>query len=82
MFVLTDKKTGGIYAVNSKDLSKTVTVFEDSDDAERYVGLLQADDYDEDLEVMEVDQEVIAINCNTYGYTYSVVKKDDLIVPP
>ena len=24
MFVLTDKKTGGIYAVNSKDLSKTV----------------------------------------------------------
>jgi|TARA_B100000035_G_scaffold278476_1_gene257469 hypothetical protein len=82
MFVLTDKKTGGIYAVNSKDLSKTVTVFEDSDDAERYVGLLQADDYDEELEVMEVDQEVIAINCNTYGYTYSVVKKDDLIVPP
>ena len=82
MFVLTDKKTGGIYAVNSKNLSKTVTVFEDSDDAERYVGLLQADDYDEELEVMEVDQEVIAINCNTYGYTYSVVKKDDLIVPP
>ena len=82
MFVLTDKKTGGIYAVNSKDLSKTVTVFEDSDDAERYVGLLQADDYDEDLEVTEVDQDVIAINCNTYGYTYSVVKKDDLIVPP
>tara|TARA_B100002019_G_scaffold16242_1_gene12768 strand:+ start:2363 stop:2611 length:249 start_codon:yes stop_codon:yes gene_type:complete len=82
MFVLTDKKTGGIYAVNSKDLSKTVTVFEDVDDAERYVGLLQADDYDEELEVMEVDQEVIAINCNTYGYTYSVVKKDDLIVPP
>jgi hypothetical protein len=82
MFVLTDKKTGGIYAVNSKDLSKTVTVFEDSDDAERYVGLLQADDYDEELEVMEVDQDVIAINCNTYGYTYSVVKKDDLIVPP
>ena len=82
MFVLTDKKTGGIYAVNSKDLSKTVTVFEDSDDAERYVGLLQADDYDEELEVMEVDQEVIAINCNTYGYTYSDVKKDDLIVPP
>ena len=81
MFVLTDKKTGGIYAVNSKDLSKTVTVFEDSDDAERYVGLLQADDYDEELEVMEVDQDVIAINCNTYGYTYSVVKKDDLIVP-
>ena len=62
--------------------SKTVTVFEDSDDAERYVGLLQADDYDEELEVMEVDQDVIAINCNTYGYTYSVVKKDDLIVPP
>ena len=82
MFVLTDTKTGGIYAVHSKDMTKTVTVFEDRDDALRYVELLNAEDYEDDLEVLEVDKDVIAINCNTYGYSYSVIQKDDLIVPP
>ena len=82
MFVLTEIKTGGIYAVNSKDRIKTVAVFEDRDDAERYRLLLDADDYEDDLEVMEVDKDVVAINCNTYGYSYSVIQKDDLIVPP
>ncbi|AOV60057.1 hypothetical protein P29A0810_121 [Synechococcus phage S-CAM8] len=82
MFVLTDAKSGGIYAVNSKDLSKTVTVFEDRDDAERYVSLLTAEDYKDELEVIEVEKEVIAINCNTYGYNYSIIQKDDLIIPP
>ncbi len=82
MFVLTDTESGGIYAVNSKGYTKTVTVFEDRDDAERYILQLNAEDYEDDLEVIEVDKDVIAINCNTYGYSYSVIKKDDLIVPP
>ena len=82
MFVLTDTKTGGIYAVNSKDMTKIVTVFENRDDAERYVQLLNAEDYEDDLEVMEVDKDIVAINCNTYGYNYSIITKDDLIVPP
>jgi len=82
MFVLTDIESGGIYAVNSKDYTKTVTVFEDRDDAERYVLHLHAEDYEDHLEVTEVDRDVIAINCNTYGYSYSVIKKDDLVIPP
>ena len=82
MFVLTDIESGGIYAVKSKDRIKTVTVFEDRDDAERYVLQLHADNYEDNLEVTEVDREVIAINCNTYGYSYSIIKKDDLVIPP
>ena len=82
MFVLTDAESGGIYAVHTKERMKTVTVFEDRDDAERYVLQLNAEDYEDKLEVTEVDSEVIAINCNTYGQSYSVIKKDDLIVPP
>tara|TARA_R100000005_G_scaffold95602_1_gene77821 strand:+ start:335 stop:583 length:249 start_codon:yes stop_codon:yes gene_type:complete len=82
MYVLTDTRTGGIYAVNTKDFSKSVTVFEDRDDAVRYITLLEADDYEDKLEIMEVERDVIAVNCNTYGYNYSIIKKDDLIVPP
>ncbi|WDS60915.1 hypothetical protein SBM1_00042 [Synechococcus phage S-BM1] len=82
MFVLTDIESGGIYAVRAKDMTKTVTVFEDRDDAERYVIQLDAEDYEDQLEVTEVDADVIAINCNTYGYSYSIISKDDLIIPP
>ena len=82
MFVLSDTKSGGIYAIKSKDRNKTVTVFEDRDDAEGYMILLDADDYEDTLEIIECDPTVIAINCNTYGYTYITIKKDDLIIPP
>ncbi|WLW37225.1 hypothetical protein [Synechococcus phage S-RS29] len=82
MFILTDKKTGGIYAVRNKDHENTVTIFEEEDDAQRYIDLLDADDYEDSLETMEVELEVVVINCNTYGYSYSIIEKDDLIVPP
>jgi hypothetical protein len=52
------------------------------DDAERYAGQLEAEDYEDNLEIIECDPTVISINCNTYGYTYLIIKKDDLIIPP
>ena len=82
MFILTDTKTGGIYAVRTKDDVNTVTVFEDEDDAVRYIELLNADDYEDELETLEIDIDIVVSNCNTYGYGYSIISKDDLIVPP
>ena len=80
-FVLSDIKSGGIYAIREGKRRKTVSVFEDYDDAERYAGQLEAEDYEENLEIIECDPTVIAINCNTYGDTYMTIKKDDLIIP-
>ena len=82
MFVLSDIKSGGIYAIREGKRRKTVTVFEDYDDAERYAGQLEAEDYEDELEIIECDPSVIAINCTTYGYTFITIKIDDLIIPP
>ena len=82
MFILTDIESGGIYATTNDDNLKVVHLFEQKDDAERYVTLLESDDYPDHLEVMEVDQEVVAINCNQYGYFYTIVTPDDLVIPP
>ena len=57
MFVLTDIKSGGIYAIKSKDRKKTVTVFEDRDDAERYAGQLEAEDYEDELVIEDFDNK-------------------------
>ena len=82
MFILTEKETGGVYALPNKHNVKTVHMFEQEDDAVRYLELLKANDYKKRLELLEIDVEAVAINCDKFGYAYSIVAKDDLIVPP
>ena len=31
---------------------------------------------------MEIDVDSVAINCDKFGYAYSIVTKNDLILPP
>lgn len=81
MFVLTEVGTGGVYACTNKEKQKTVTVFENEDDAERYAILLEASDYHKELELMEVDPEIIAMNCVNYNYKFTIIKSNELIVP-
>ena len=82
MFVLTDKKSGGVYAVNNKADVKTVHMFQQKEDAQRYMHLLEANDYSQQLDLMEIDVDAVAINCEKFGYQYSIVSKNDLIIPP
>ena len=82
MYILTDKSTGGVYAVFNKDRIKTVQVFESEEDALRYNDLLMADGYSEELEILEVDPNVVAANCDRYNYYYTVISKDEFVIPP
>ena len=61
MFVLTDKKSGGVYAVNNNDDVKTVHMFQQKEDAQRYMHLLEANDYSQQLDLMEIDVDAVAI---------------------
>jgi len=82
MFVLTEKNSGGVYALKNKNEVQTVHVFENEDDAVRYHEMLIADGYSRDLEVLEVDPTIVAINCESKGYSYLVISPDELIIPP
>jgi len=82
MFVLTEKSSGGVYALKNKNEVQTVHVFENEDDAVRYHEMLIAEGYAKDLEVLEVDPTVVAINCESKGYSYLVISPDELTIPP
>ena len=72
----------GAYAVKSKETdNKLVYMFLDKDDALRYAGLLEADDFP-DMSVVEVDDREIIQACVTSGHEYYVVTPDDIVVPP
>ena len=67
------------HTVHDEDGEKALYLFEE-DDAERYAGLLEADDYPE--MAVEVDDEVAISMCNMYNYCYVIITADDSVVPP
>ena len=69
------------YAVKGDKSDKMVYMFLDKDDALRYAGLLEADDFP-DMSVVEVDDREIIQACVTSGNEYYVVTPDDIVVPP
>ena len=83
MFVLSirGKEEEGAYAVTDDVGEKVIYLFLDKDDAVRYAGLLEADDFP-DMSVVEVDDQEIIQACVKHGHEYFVVTPDDIVIPP
>jgi|TARA_X000000368_G_scaffold120048_1_gene94036 hypothetical protein len=82
MYILavTGKEKEGAYSVKGES-NQLVYMFLDKDDAVRYAGLLEADNFP-DMSVVEVDDREIIQACVTSGHEYYVVTPDDIVVPP
>jgi len=81
VIALKDNFSEGLYAVENEFGQKVLYLFSDEDDAERYVGLLEANDYPE-LEVIEVEEKKTIKICEANNYTYLIINSDDLLIPP
>ena len=83
MYVLTisGQETEGAYAVTDPDGEKALYLFEDEDDAVRYGGLLEAEDYPE-MSVIEIDKKLAIQTCYNYNYRYVIITPNDFVVPP
>ena len=66
LLAISGKEEEGAYSVLDEDGEKALYLFEEEDDATRYVGLLEAEDYPE-MTVVEVDEEVCIKMCNAYN---------------
>jgi hypothetical protein len=85
MYLLTlkDRKDDGAYAVADRYGEKVLFFFEEEDDAVRYAMLLEEDpEYEKEMEVVEVDDEMAIRTCTMYNYKYTVVTPNDIIIPP
>ena len=83
MFILTveGKETEGAYSVATDDGEQVLYLFEDEDDAIRYALLLEDQDYPE-MHVIEVDGKDVIKTCELHDYRYSVITKNDIVIPP
>ena len=83
MFILTieGKEAEGAYSVTADDGQEVLYLFEDEDDAIRYALLLEEQNYPE-MHVIEVDGKVVIKTCEMHDYRYSVITKNDIVIPP
>lgn len=78
---LKGKEKEGAYALTDKSGDQILCIFEEYDDAERYSGLLYADEHPE-MAIIEVDGDAAIKTCEIYGYGYVIITEDDFIIPP
>ncbi len=85
MYLLTlrDRKNDGAYAVSDQYGEKVLFLFQDEDDATRYALMLEDNaDYNNPMEVIEVDDDVAIKTCKIHNYKYAVITPDDFVIPP
>tara|TARA_A100001201_G_scaffold27676_3_gene30334 strand:+ start:430 stop:699 length:270 start_codon:yes stop_codon:yes gene_type:complete len=83
MFILTvdGKETDGAYAVENEDGEQVLFIFEEEDDATRFAMMLEEEGSPE-MHIIEVDDELMIKTCEMHDYSYSIITKNDLVVPP
>ena len=87
MFLLNfkDKKDEGAYAVPDENGNKVLFLFEQEDDAVRYAMMLEdsdMDQYQREMDVIEVEAELAIKTCRMHNYKYSIITPDDFVIPP
>tara|TARA_B100000029_G_C17095370_1_gene785852 strand:+ start:339 stop:611 length:273 start_codon:yes stop_codon:yes gene_type:complete len=83
LLTLRDRKNDGAYAVSDQYGEKVLFLFQDEDDATRYALMLEDNaDYNNPMEVIEVDDDVAIKTCKIHNYKYAVITPDDFVIPP
>ena len=78
MWLLTEEgRREGAYAVKDAAGDKVLYMFEEEDDAIRYAEMTE-----KEMDIIEVDEEVAIKACEVYNYKYSIITKNDFVIPP
>ena len=83
MFILTveGKESEGAYSIPDENGEQVLYIFEDEDDSIRFALLLEEQGYPE-MHVIEVDGKVVIKTCELHDYRYSIITKNDIVIPP
>lgn len=83
MFIVTlEDQPDGVYSVFDEDLDRVIPIFQDEDDAERYLYMLEEDEDYPPMQIVEIDDHVIITACQERGQKFSIITPDDLLIPP
>jgi hypothetical protein len=78
---LKGKEDEGAYAMSNNRGDRVLLMFEEEDDADRYIGMLEAEDF-APLVSVEVDADAMIDMCERSGYEFMIISEDELVIPP
>ena len=83
MYIITvkGKENDGAYSVGNEEGESILYLFDEEDDAIRFAIQLEDQDYPE-MHVIEVDEELMLKTCENHNYKYTVITKNDIVIPP
>ena len=83
MYILTiyGKETEGAYSVTDDEGEQILYLFDEEDDAMRYAMMLE-DEGSPEMHVIEIEDEVMIKTCEMHDYKYTIITKNDLVIPP
>jgi hypothetical protein len=82
MYILTVTSNEiGAYAVEDKHGEKVLYMFQEQDDALRYLIMLEELEYPT-MEITEVNPNVAFAACDRMNYQYAIITPEDIIIPP
>ena len=82
MFVLTiADHPEGVFSLHDDDENRIVPIWTKNDDAQRYLMMIQEEDYPP-MQVVEMEDHVIIGACQDRGQRCSIITPDDFLIPP
>jgi Protein of unknown function (DUF3110) len=83
MFILTidGKEKEGAYAVLDEDGDQILYIFEEEDDAVRFALMLEEQNFPE-MHIIEIEDDLMIKTCEIQNCRYTIITKDDLVIPP
>ena len=81
LLAVSGKEDSGAYAANDRFGQKVLYLFVEEDDAERFAMMLEDMGYPE-MSIIEVEDRAAIQICEHNGYRYSIITKDDIVIPP
>ena len=82
MFILTiEDHPEGVFSLHDDDENRVIPIWTEVDDANRYLMMIQEEDYP-DMQVVEMEDHVIIGACQDRGQKFSIITPDDFIIPP
>jgi len=72
----------GAFSLRNEEGESILCIFEEEDDAERYVMLLNESGKYPPMEVYEVEDDAVLHACEMHGYEYVIITKNDIVIPP
>ena len=82
MFILTiEDHPEGVFSLHDDDENRIVPIWTKNDDAQRYLMMIQEEDYPP-MQVVEMEDHVIIGACQDRGQRFSIITPDDFLIPP